>query len=286
VLAVGGSTLRVDSAGNYLGESAWGGSGGGVSRFVSRPSYQVSVLGGSTRGAPDVSFDANPSTGFSVYTGGQWRTIGGTSAGAPQWSALVAIADQGRALNHRAALDTTSALSSIYSLSSSDFHDVATGSNGYSARAGYDLATGRGSPVANRVVNDLAGFSNAPVGTTTGTTGNTNSGSTTNTGFSSSSFFWFRWWFNPPFFGVTVIQMAAQVAPTDPSFAIMTQPTAIGEVAGQPMQIALTQPQGGVVDSSDASFARPVAQSFGNGVARLNWSDESHEQTDLDIVVG
>src|SRR5262249_59867350 len=116
------------------------------SQFVSRPSYQSSVLSSSSRGAPDVSYDANPSSGFAVYSGGQWHTIGGTSAGAPQWAALVAIADQGRALNGRAALDTSTALSTIYSLSSSDFHDVTSGGNGYSARAGYDLVTGRGSP--------------------------------------------------------------------------------------------------------------------------------------------
>ncbi|HWC91309.1 MAG TPA: hypothetical protein VG433_16685, partial [Pirellulales bacterium] len=45
----------------------------------------------------------------------------------------------------------------VYSLSSSDFHDVTSGSNGYSAGKGYDLVTGLGTPLANKVVADLVG---------------------------------------------------------------------------------------------------------------------------------
>jgi subtilase family serine protease len=280
VLAVGGSTLRVDSAGNYLSESAWGGSGGGVSSFVSRPNFQSSLLGGATRGAPDVSFDANPSTGFSVYSASHWRTIGGTSAGAPQWAALVAIADQGRALNGRAALDTGAALSAIYGLSASDFHDVTTGSNGYAARAGYDLATGRGSPIANRVVNDLAGFRNSTPPTTTN-----NGGTTTGSGTSNSNFWWFRWWFNPPFFGVTVIQMATEAAPTTPTFAVTLSSSMTSDVANQTLQIAMPTTKSAVNELSDANFARPVNASFGNGVARLDWSDETDSEDDLEFVL-
>lgn len=159
VLAVGGTTLQTDSAGNVLSETAWSGSGGGTSRYVGLPSYQTSVLGGVRRGAPDVSFNANPSTGFSVYvTGGVntgWYTIGGTSAGTPQWAALVAIANQGRALFGRPALTGPATLSAIYSMSASNFRDITSGSNGYTATAGYDLVTGRGSPLAFPVIRDL-----------------------------------------------------------------------------------------------------------------------------------
>ena len=51
------------------------------------------------RTSPDVAYDADPATGVAVYdsTNGGWLTVGGTSAGAPQWAALVAIANQGRA---------------------------------------------------------------------------------------------------------------------------------------------------------------------------------------------
>ena len=81
VVAVGGTTLNL-SGGNYGSESAWSGSGGGPSRLIAKPSYQTAYTG-STRGSPDVSYDANPNTGFSVYNSydGGWEQVGGTSAG-------------------------------------------------------------------------------------------------------------------------------------------------------------------------------------------------------------
>src|SRR5439155_7019393 len=109
----------------------------------------------SARGNPDVAYDADPSTGFAVYNsyGRGWERIGGTSAGAPQWAALVAVADQGRALFGRGALDgATQTLPAIYAMPAVDFHDVAGGSNGFRAAPGYDLATGRGTPYADRVI--------------------------------------------------------------------------------------------------------------------------------------
>src|SRR5262249_61506816 len=70
----------------------------------------------------------------------------------------VAIADQGRVLRGLGSLDGSSqTLPALYGLSSSDFHDVTGGRNGYSASPGYDLVTGRGSPRANLVVRDLVG---------------------------------------------------------------------------------------------------------------------------------
>ncbi len=162
VLSVGGTTLQI-SGSSYAGESAWSGSGGGYSQVESEPSYQQSVQSSGRRSSPDVSYDANPNTGFAVYdtvaTGGRtgWFQIGGTSAGSPQWAALVAIANQGRALAGQGTLSGTP--SQIYSLATSDFHDITSGSNGYSARAGYDLVTGRGSPNAAAVVSGLDGNS-------------------------------------------------------------------------------------------------------------------------------
>jgi hypothetical protein len=82
--------------------------------------------------------------------------FGGTSAGAPQWAALIAIADQGRALAGKGSLSNAQA--ALYSLPGSDFHDITAGSNGYSAASGYDLASGLGSPIANAVVRDLVAF--------------------------------------------------------------------------------------------------------------------------------
>jgi hypothetical protein len=165
VVAVGGTTLLIDSSGNYLGESAWADSGGGISAFESQPSYQSGNVNGTSstqRTVPDVSMDADPATGVYVldtYSGG-WFQVGGTSLSSPMFAGLVAIADQGRALQGQSSLDgATQTLPTLYSLPESDFHDITTGSNGtYSATPGYDLVTGRGTPIANLLVPALAGY--------------------------------------------------------------------------------------------------------------------------------
>ncbi len=108
VIAVGGSTLRLTSSGTVMGETAWSGSGGGVSQYEPRPAYQSAAHSESNRGVPDVSYDADPNTGFAVYDSvpygcvlifcqSGWFKEGGTSAGAPQWAAIIAVADQLRA---------------------------------------------------------------------------------------------------------------------------------------------------------------------------------------------
>lgn len=162
VLAVGGTTLKIDAYGNYLGETAWTGSGGGYSTQEKEPAYQLGVQKTGKRSTPDVSYDADPSTSFYVYSSYKlngysgWFAVGGTSAGAPQWAALVAVANQGRALAGKGALDgPTQTLPALYAFAAADFHDIVSGSNGFKAAAGYDPATGRGSPFANRVVKDL-----------------------------------------------------------------------------------------------------------------------------------
>ena len=130
VLAVGGTTLSIGGSGNYISEVAWSGSGGGQSQFVNEPGYQRVVpaerAGGVT---PDVAFDGDPDTGVEVYqtspyTGlGSWQVVGGTSLGTPAWAAIIAIADQGRALQGKGSLDGASqTLPTLYALPSSDFH--------------------------------------------------------------------------------------------------------------------------------------------------------------------
>jgi hypothetical protein len=163
VLGVGGTRLSITSAGGYVGEIAWSGSGGGVSTQETRPAYQAAINGSSQRDGPDVAYNGDPTSGVYVYSSmplygqpGSWWQVGGTSAGAPQWAALIAIADQGRALQGKGSLDGPSqTLPAIYNLPAADFHDITQGSNGLPAHVGYDLATGRGSPVANRVIADL-----------------------------------------------------------------------------------------------------------------------------------
>jgi subtilase family serine protease len=194
VVAVGGTTLSMTNSTTYGSEVAWSDSGGGVSSYETRPAFQngVSSVVGNSRGTPDVSFDANPNTGVYVYdsfdesaTGGPWLGVGGTSAGAPSWAALIAIADQGRVSAGLAKLSSTQTLTALYSLPSSDFHDITSGSNGgYKAGVGYDLVTGLGTPVANLLVPALAGNSGTTSGGSgsSGTTGSGGSGSTSGGG--------------------------------------------------------------------------------------------------------
>jgi subtilase family serine protease len=175
VLAVGGTTFLMDAYGNVAGEQGWSGSGGGVSAFEPEPAYQRAVQSTGHRTLPDVAYDADRNTGFYMVNTvpnpyGQVGTFvtGGTSAGTPQWAGLIAIVDQGRALAGKAALDgPTQTLPAIYSLrNSGDFHDITTGSNGYSAGIGYDLVTGVGTPVADHLISDLA-FNVRPQAVTT-----------------------------------------------------------------------------------------------------------------------
>lgn len=160
VLAVGGTTLSLTASGSVISETAWDGSGGGVSQYEGKPSYQSGVNAYTKRGIPDVSYDADPNTGFAVYDTvayqGQkgWFQVGGTSAGAPQWAAILAIADQLRAAvgKGRISSESLQASTDIYGLlGSPSLFDVAAGTNGVcgsicTAAAGYDFVTGLGSP--------------------------------------------------------------------------------------------------------------------------------------------
>ncbi len=179
VLAVGGTRLSVNSSGTYVSESGWGsstssgangGSGGGISRYVTQPSYQRGVVTQSTtyRAVPDVAFLADPASGVAVYDSwdspsSPWVQLGGTSLAAPMWAGVIAMANQGRVLNGLANLNgATETLPKIYALPSSDFHDVTTGNNGYAAGTGYDLVTGRGTPIVNLLAVALAGGTVTP----------------------------------------------------------------------------------------------------------------------------
>jgi subtilase family serine protease len=173
VLAVGGSTLQTsNSAGAYGSESGWAGSSGGLSQVVGEPGYQTSSIGqtaGGARAVPDVAFNANPNSGFAVYdsvsSGGVagWQEVGGTSAGAPQWAALIAIANQQRLAAKQETLNgITELLPAIYASYSAPgsagyasytglFHDV----TGNGATTGYDTLTGLGTPNAPAIVKSL-----------------------------------------------------------------------------------------------------------------------------------
>ncbi|MGA2805586.1 MAG: S53 family peptidase, partial [Acidimicrobiales bacterium] len=165
VIAVGGTTLNGcsnTSCAHFSSETAWSGSGGGVSAYEKISAYQngyggpvysessggISALTGGMRAIPDVSFEANPNTGVSVYDSttysdnGQsgWFTIGGTSVGAPNWAGIFAAG-----ASNATALQSAQA---IYGGGYASYlRDITSGSNGYSAGTGYDLVTGLGSPI-------------------------------------------------------------------------------------------------------------------------------------------
>ena len=178
-LAVGGTTLTANPVtGAYSGETVWNvrsgspdGTGGGFSRLFARPSYQNGVSGiGSMRGVPDVAGEATGRSGMALAFrapggGDEFVGAGGTSAAAPFWAGLIALADQeaGHALGFVDPAIYRIAQSSMYQKA---FHDITTGDNtvslngttvtGYEAGTGWDPVTGWGTPNVHVLVPLLA----------------------------------------------------------------------------------------------------------------------------------
>jgi subtilase family serine protease len=173
VVSVGGTSLYLDANGNRilgpsgLSETAWSSSGGGLSSVYGIPSWQQGWnIWANVRGVPDVSYVADPSTGLYVYCStysrhGSWYQVGGTSAGAPQWAALIALANQGRAYGVSGNNDiySTTVAGTPTTINANNFTDISSGSNGSDpddmSVFGYDLVTGLGSPVATGLVPAL-----------------------------------------------------------------------------------------------------------------------------------
>jgi subtilase family serine protease len=172
VLGVGGTSLVLDANGNYKSETAWNGSGGGLSSVEHEPLYQsqfgIPDDSHGRRGAPDVSYNSNPGTGYAVYDSvgisgaSGWFQVGGTSAASPQWAALVAIANSMRVAERKANLGSTSTI--LYALAKANigtyFHPVTQGTNGScgimcDAEPGYDYVTGLGTPPASVLIPAL-----------------------------------------------------------------------------------------------------------------------------------
>jgi len=168
-VAVGGTDLSVTSSGIYQSEVGWsgnssgasspgcqnqGGSGGGYSPFP-RPYWQAGLgvpSSPATRGIPDVAADA--SHGVTIVQGGGDGGVGGTSLSTPVWAGMAAIADQyaGHDLGQLDPAVYATLRSANYS---TDFHDIVSGNNGYSAGTGWDPVTGAGSPIVGQLVKDL-----------------------------------------------------------------------------------------------------------------------------------
>lgn len=160
VVGAGGTTLKLDSSGDIVSETAWSGSGGGQSLYFSEPSYQDGAQSSGKRGVPDVAYNANPATGVPVYDSedGNWAQTGGTSAASPQWCAIVAIANSIRAGMGKGAIGVN--FLNVAYANPAAFHDITKGANGTcgtecQAGPGYDFVTGLGSPMAPQVVDAL-----------------------------------------------------------------------------------------------------------------------------------
>lgn len=170
VISIGGTTLSLDASGKVLSETAWSGSGGGVSPYEPEPSYQLPWQNSGFRSNPDFSLNADPNTGFAVYdsTAFQrqkgWFVVGGTSAGAPQAAAMIALANQARSGSVVGSLQAFYSFAGTPSSLSGNFRDVTSGCNSSNssaltcAQAGYDDVTGFGSALASRLVPLLISY--------------------------------------------------------------------------------------------------------------------------------
>lgn len=201
VTGVGGTTLALNSNNGYQSEHVWnsgffgGAGGGGLSQYWKQPSWQTgpgvqNSYSNGMRETPDISLNADPATGYNVYctvgsnctgstglpgggSSGGWLTVGGTSAAAPMWAAMIALTNQEAAQHGKGPVGFLNPL--LYQIASgsrysSDFHDITPpsdsttpsnndelGFNGgaYPVTQGYDMATGWGSFNAANLATDL-----------------------------------------------------------------------------------------------------------------------------------
>jgi len=182
ITQVGGTTLTTTGpGGSYVSETVWNsgfvgtygsylGSSGGISTTYSIPSWQQRITMSSNQGSttmrnvPDVAMVAdNVSV---IADNGQQETVVGTSCAAPLWAGFVALANQQALANGQSTVGSINP--AIYAIGkganyTSDFHDITTGNNEWSASptkfsavAGYDLCTGWGTPNGNNLINALA----------------------------------------------------------------------------------------------------------------------------------
>ncbi len=168
---VGGTSLTTSGAGGaWQSETAWTGSGGGVSTTWAIPGYQkaanTAAAGGSAsmRNLPDVAAIADMQI-FLICNNGQAIEAGGTSASAPLWAGFIALANQHAVANRKPVVGFLNP--AIYALGaganySNDLHDIMVGNNsGFNALPGYDLVTGWGTPAGQSLINGLTGTSSS-----------------------------------------------------------------------------------------------------------------------------
>ena len=195
ITGVGGTNLQLNN-GAYGSESVWSnssdtqrspegsGGGGGISSFFKEPTWQTgpgvqNQYSNGNREVPDVSADADPATGYSVYctvaasgcSSSGWITVGGTSAAAPLWAGSTALINEYLQKQQKSRIGFANPM--LYGLENATqqftpFHDVSSGTNlYYPATSGYDEASGWGSPDIYNIARDLAGGGTTPSPTPT-----------------------------------------------------------------------------------------------------------------------
>jgi hypothetical protein len=282
---------------SYPGETAWSDGGGGAAAYEGEPSYQTNqasidqTYGNpnvetynqttgtysyyNSRMTPDVAYNADPNTGYAIYdsiaapaygTSGGWTEVGGTSAGSPQWAAIVALADQQRGASGGQSLDTNEVQNTLYNTLSNSttyanvFHDITTGSNGYSAGTGYDLATGLGTPIVNNLVPLLANTT-IPLGQLPTITGSGYGGS--GGGSSASGFSSFSGYSSGSFYGYAApTHMGAGLYTGAGSVSILQGSEGTGAPAGAPVSAPTNTPVTPLVSVPTPSAAPDALVAF------------------------
>jgi kumamolisin len=184
VIGAGGTRLYLNRNDTYNHEAAWegalseSGGGGGLAAGIPKPSWQVGPgvenrYSTGVRQVPDVSADADPGTGWMVFTSGpanssgdypagQYVQVGGTSAAAPFWSATLALVEEYVRLHGGAPVGFAAPM--LYALAAHKqafppFHDVTFGGNRfYQATPGWNYATGLGSPDDYNLARDALAY--------------------------------------------------------------------------------------------------------------------------------
>jgi hypothetical protein len=151
-VSCGGTTLLWNGT-SIQSETVWNGSGGGYSTYYTRPIYQNSIVTNSYRGVPDVSGNADPNTGYLIIYDGNNYVVGGTSAVAPLYAALIAR------INQNISTKIYQVNNILYNISNLSYYDVRTGNNGaYSASIGWDASTGLGRPDGTTLMNNISAY--------------------------------------------------------------------------------------------------------------------------------
>ncbi|MEO7022252.1 MAG: S53 family peptidase [Ktedonobacteraceae bacterium] len=286
VVGVGGTNLQVGAGSVYGSESVWSnpadtqrsangsGGGGGLSTFFAKPSFQTGpgVDSNTMRHVPDVSADADPASGYAVFCTASAAgcpttgniVVGGTSAAAPLWAGIASdtnafLVSQGKSVLGNVNAELYTLFNTTQSFTA--YHDITVGNNlSFNATAGYDLASGIGTPDVWNFARDAAGvtsggsnnFSISPNPSSLSIAQGSHSTSTISTSVTSGS--------------AATVSLKASVSPAGPTAALSpTSVTAGGSstltvsvgstVAAGSYTVTITGTEGSVTQSTSVAVA-------------------------------